>query len=261
MKRSGIVYGMSNKEYHSGPEISNSAISQACRSMAHYQEYTRSGSGIDPKVALDGNIIHCAVLEPMEFDKRYVVSPKFDMRTTLGKAGAAAFAEAANGREPISQEQYDMAHKAQENVFRNGLDWFGDGKPEVSIFWEDSESGLACRCRPDWLTDEIIVDVKSTEDCRHFAKSVIAYGYHRQAAFYLAGAKEAGLDIKTFQFLVIEKKAPYAFMRYTLNADFIAAGEREVRQALNNISMAEFTGEFSGYTEELQQLEAPSWMV
>ncbi len=38
-----------------------------------------------------GTALHCLLLEPGEFDKRFIVSPKFDRRTKQGKADEEAF--------------------------------------------------------------------------------------------------------------------------------------------------------------------------
>ena len=263
-ERTGVIYGMRNQDYHSGQEVSNSALSAACRSMKHYQAYRKYGSDIAPKTALDGNIIHCAILEPAEFDLRYVVAPKFDMRTTIGKAGSAEFEALANGRERITLEQYEMAMGAQANVFAS--DFYkefmaGTGFPEVSFFWEDSESGLKCRCRPDWWGGSHVVDVKSTEDCRQFQKSVLNYGYHRQESFYRSGMWANKMEVDLFFFLAIEKKPPYDFMVFQLDDELLQVAEGQIRGALNAVALADFTGEYPGYDHSVQVINKPAWIL
>ena len=261
--RSGIIHGMANSDYHAGPEISNTAISAACRSMQHYRHYKDHGSDIGAKTALDGHLVHCAILEPCEFDNRYIISPKFDMRTTFGKSGAAEFEEIANGRERITQDQYDMAMKSAENVRRSVffMDFMQGGTPEVSIFWNDSECGLDCRCRPDLLNigRKVVIDVKSTTDCRQFAKSVMQYSYHQQESFYRAGCREVGIEIERFFFLCIEKILPFAFQVFELEKALVDIGYDRWRKALNDISMAQFSGLYPGYSSDIQMIEKPSW--
>ncbi|RNM50787.1 exodeoxyribonuclease VIII, partial [Salmonella enterica] len=46
----------------------------------------------EKKSALDmGTALHCLLLEPKEFDKRFIVAPEFNRRTNQGKADEAAF--------------------------------------------------------------------------------------------------------------------------------------------------------------------------
>ena len=35
------------------------------------------------------------------------------------------------------------------------------GIAEKSYWWDDKTSGLTCKCRPDWLNKETIVDLKN----------------------------------------------------------------------------------------------------
>lgn len=259
MERRGIVTGMTNEDYHSGPEVSCSSLKWATRSLAHYQAYKKYGGSIGEKTALDGNICHTAILEPDQFDARYAVAPKCDKRTNAGKKLWADFQAAHHTQELITQEQYDMGIGTASSVSLSTSP-YRIGQPETSIFWPDSESGLWCRVRPDWMTFDTIIDVKTTDDCRQFPRDCIKYGYHIQQAFYLHGCREAGIDIKAFIFLVVEKKAPYDFQYFRLDDDLVQAGADQFRQALNQIALAEFTGTWPGYDKEIQPVSKPSWL-
>jgi len=266
MKRIGLINGLSNKEYHSGPEVSNTAISYACRSMKHYQHYKKYGSDISTKVALDGNIVHCAILEPDKLDKRYVVAPTCDKRTKAGKAQWLEFQEANKGLEVVTADQMEMAQRAQENVY--GDAYLRDilmpefGEPEVSIFWYDEESGLDCRCRPDWLMPGFVLDVKTTDNAQMFPTSVSKYGYHRQNAFYTQGALAgAGIEVKQFIFLVVEKKPPYDFIIYELANEYVEVGAIQCNQALSRIAECELSGSWPGYGNDIKTLCAPTWLL
>lgn len=261
-ERKGIVHGMPNDIYHGGQEISNSALSAACRSLAHYQAYLQNGSGIGEKTALDGNIIHTSILEPTELWKRYAIGPTVDKRTKAGKEEWLAFQEVNEGKEVITAEQGEMATSVLNNVTGDDavLELLEHGKPEASIFWNDAESGLDCRCRPDWLGIDTIIDVKSTDDARQFAKSVMQYGYHRQQSFYMEGAGALDLGIERFLFLVVEKKPPFGFMIYELDLDLVEYGWAQWRSALNAIAQAKFSGEWPGYSSDIQAVAKPAWL-
>lgn len=261
--RHGIIHGMTNHDYHlGGQEISNSGLSAANRSMAHYQHYLMHGSGIGAKAALEGSLVHCAILEPEELANRYLIAPAFDKRTKEGKAAAAAFAEEAGDRELITIGQADLAAGARAGVLADQtlIDLMAGGRPEVSVFWKDTETGLRCRCRPDWLNGDTIIDVKTTDDARYFYASVSKYGYHRQAAFYWRGCREAGLNIRRFLFMAVEKSAPFAHQLYELDLDYLTAGQAACRVALENIATAEFAEDWPGYPEGVRVITKPAWL-
>ena len=71
------------------------------------------------------------------------------------------------------------------------------GEPEVSIFSEDEETGLAIKGRLDWIQPNgTIVDLKTVgagkASPKEFAKQVASFKYHMQAAHYLELAQANG---------------------------------------------------------------------
>nr|WP_237029017.1 PD-(D/E)XK nuclease-like domain-containing protein [Phaeobacter porticola] len=94
----------------------------------------------------------------------------------------------------------------------------GSGVVELSCYWIDEETGLLCRCRPDWWRhDGKIVDLKSALDASEegFSKSIAGWSYYKQDPFYLDGGNKAvkqgpdlGMPAPTaFIFVVCEPKA------------------------------------------------------
>lgn len=84
--------------------------------------------------------------------------------------------------------------------------------PKFSIFWQDADTGIDCRCRPDYIhSSGIIVDLKSTLDASPaaFAKSCANSRYHVQDAFYSEGFYQAaGEWPRGFVFIAVEKPRP-----------------------------------------------------
>ncbi len=112
-----------------------------------------------------------------------------------------------------------------------------------------------------------IVDVKTTASAApdEFSRSTWRYGYHRQAAFYLDGCKAAGLDVRRFVFLAIEKDAPHLVAAYELDAMDVELGRTAYRRDLATLAAcmeAEARGEpdaWPGYGEAIQPLALPRW--
>lgn len=104
----------SNREYHSNREyISKSRLAK----MAVCPEYFKwcEENPEEPTEALTvGSAFHKIVLEPHDFDSEFVVSPLFDRRTKQGKADYEEFVAQSNGRQIITQEQYEMICQMRE---------------------------------------------------------------------------------------------------------------------------------------------------
>ena len=82
----GLVLGLSNEEYHSGPGISKSQLDDIAESPATY--IWRKSAPVDEEKlkALDmGTALHCLLLEPEEFKDRFIIAPEFNRRTNAGK--------------------------------------------------------------------------------------------------------------------------------------------------------------------------------
>jgi hypothetical protein len=73
-------------------------------------------------------------------------------------------------------------------------------------------------------TGQYIADLKTTGDLDSWAKSVTAYGYHRQAAFYRWLCEQETGHRLPFSFVVVEKTAPYRCRVIDLDDAYLAAG-------------------------------------
>ena len=217
-----------------------------------------------------GTAIHTAVLEPETFLDRYVILPEgIDRRTKDGKAEYAILegkAE-AKGAQLLPYADFDkvMAIKSACHTHPMAKQLFRDGKAEMSVFWTDEETGVLCKCRPDWLLggdNPAILDLKSTEDASPdgFTRSAYKYRYHVQAAWYLDGL-EAALGVKpdVFMFLAVEKSAPYAPAFYYADDAMITAGRAEYRRLLRLFAKCQSENDWPGYPTKLQALTLPKW--
>ena len=131
--------------------------------------------------------------------------------------------------------------------------------------WSDATSGLQCKCRPDWLTDDgsLIIDLKTTEDAspKGFEKSVGNWRYHVQAAWYLHGIEQAsGTRPDQFIFICVEKKPPYAVAVYAADPEMIEIGWQQAQRDLEVLATCKAANAWPGYSDQIETISLPRWM-
>ena len=191
-----------------------------------------------------------------------------DRRTKDGKAQWEAATEAAEaaGAELISNDdaQICMQIAGQVRSHPTARKVFSTGQAELSCFWTDEETGVLCKCRPDWLGMPLVVDLKSTEDAsaEGFAKSAWQYRYWVQAAWYVDGIEQAtGQRPDAFVFAAFEKSAPYASAFYFADDAMIQMGRAEYRRLLRVYADCLAAGRWPGYTTDVTPLGVPGWAM
>ena len=196
----------------------------------------------DTPSMLIGRAVHKLVLEGLDaFTEEFVSLPKdLDRRTKEGKAAYAELTEGNPGKNIISFADWQKAcavYKAvKEHPWASKL--LAENVSEQTVIWEDKGTGLLCKSRPDSVPDEgkmALIDLKTTADASElaFTRSVIKYGYTRQAAMYLDGYNAAtGSKADAFIFVAVETEPPYRTEVYLLDDDFISWGREEYKRLL-----------------------------
>ncbi|WP_189521163.1 PD-(D/E)XK nuclease-like domain-containing protein [Mesorhizobium sp. M1B.F.Ca.ET.045.04.1.1] len=85
-----------------------------------------------------GSAFHCLLLEPHEFTKRFTVKDGVKQSSAPGFVGGGEYNEMMAAIDAI---------RAMPNVSQ----LFTDGEAEVTMVWEDKETGVLCRCRHDYF--------------------------------------------------------------------------------------------------------------
>jgi hypothetical protein len=263
---------MNNTDYHAHAAISKSHLDQVAKSPLHYWARYLDPNRVVPEptpAMAIGSAVHTHVLELDQWDARYVSAPDgIDRRTKAGKAEWEAFTAAATGRTVLPKADADLVMRMAQSVFSHpaaAMLLALPGKAETTHMWTDAATGLQCKCRPDWLTDDgrLLVDLKTTEDAsaRGFAKSIAQWRYHVQASWYLDGIEQAtGTRPEQFLFLCVEKKAPYAVAVYAADAEMIAAGAQAAARDLDVLATCKAAGAWPGYSDQIEPISLPPWM-
>ena len=217
----------------------------------YYQKYERvKKSSEDERHFIVGSALHEMVLEPNEFNKHYVVSPKFDRRTSEGKKSYEDFLQEAGDRAVLTEDEIDIINKVADSVIRSkgAGELIGNSYKELSIYTKDEESGLNIRLRPDIYpkTMSTIADLKTciNSSPRGFKSDVYSYGYGITAAFYMDFAKR-----ENYVFIACEKIAPYQVSLFVLADDIIDHARKQYRMALDLLKWSYEKNYWCNYVE------------
>jgi hypothetical protein len=245
--------------YHTDTSrISKSGLDLINRAPAlYYERYLNPNAEPQKETAalIIGSAVHCAVLEPSEFGKRYAIAPKVDKRTKDGKAAYEAFVADAGERIVIDADTATLAERIMTSVLRYkpAAYLLKEGIAEQPIFWTDTQTEVECKAKPDWITDGgIIVDLKTTEDASPvgFARSVKKYRYDVQAAFYSDGYEQStGKTCNGFMFIAVEKAPPYLVAVYFVGSEDLNNARQRYRENLLAYKQCKQTGIWNGYSE------------
>lgn len=209
----GIYHDISNEDYHAGAGVSKSQLDMVAMSPALLKWQKSAPVDTEKLKALDmGSALHCILLEPDEFDKRFIVAPQFNRRTNQGKEDEAAFLrdvegmgmtvmDAEQGRKLQLMRDSAMAHPAARWLLE------AEGHAESSFYWNDEETGELCRTRPDRYLKKhpVMLDVKKVADMDRFARHVEEFRYHVQDAMYREGFKQVTGEQPGFFFLAVSE--------------------------------------------------------
>ena len=263
---------MENADYHRHSAVSKSHLDQVAKSPLHYWarylDPNRVAPEPTPAMAI-GSAVHTHVLELDQWDARYVTAPEgINRRTNAGKAEWETFETAATGRTVLSRTDAQLVMRMGHSVFRHpaaAMLLAMPGKAETTHMWTDEATGLQCKCRPDWLTDDgsLIVDLKTTEDASPagFRKSIANFRYFVQASWYLDGVERAtGKRPEQFLFLCVEKRAPYAVAVYAADAEMIQIGAEAAARDLEVLATCKAAGAWPGYSDQIETISLPPWM-
>lgn len=263
---SGLVLDLSNEEYHSGVGVSKSQLDDIAESPATY--IWRKSAPVDEEKLkpLDmGTALHCLLLEPQEFESRFIIAPEFNRRTNAGKEAEAEFLANCSelGKTIMTAEEGRKLKLMRESVFAHpDARWLleQDGICEGSLYWTDGETGELCRCRPDKMMNglPILADVKKVDDMSRFERHVEEFRYHVQDAMYSDGYREIYGEVPDFIFIAVSSSIEcgrYPVRVRPLSPEWRAEGYELYRRDLHKFHECRANNEW----HDLQPLIQPAW--
>lgn len=231
---------------------------------------------VDTAALRVGKCAHMLYLEGMDAVQKHFVIDNLPRTGEGSKKAMEAFKEKAkadgkiiiraegNSNEIGWAEIKAMIDAAQKYPLIRAA--FSDGRAEPTLCWQDEETGVWCRARPDWLPHDPthFPEYKTVRSARqwNFSAAINEYGYHLKAAHLMAGIRALGLgDPKTFTHYCQEKDAPFLMAIHTLPRESIDYGEVQRRAALRTFADCLSSGKWPGYPDKAQETGLPIYAL
>lgn len=256
---------ISNEQYHADRScVSCSGLKEILRSPAHFRVYL-DGERKETPAMFFGSAVHARLLEPDVFAAEYVVAPVGDKRTADFKSFLIANAH----KKILTPEQMVLIEGIEQSALaHNALrGMLIGGYKEATIIWQDEETGIWLKIRPDCLCPGdgggMCLDLKTTDDAsgHAFARACVDYQYDLQSAMYIDGLLHAFRRDFDFAFGALEKSEPFGCGLYGAPEEMLLRGKRRFREALATLKRCLNTGEWPGYQPDgdYEILEWPRW--
>lgn len=262
----GIYHDIENDAYHSGPGVSKSQLDMVSKCPALLSWQKAAPVDTQKLKELDmGTALHCLLLEPDEFDRRFIVAPEFNRRTNDGKAEEKSFlasCESSGMTVMTSDEGRKLLLMRDSAMAHSGARWLleADGHAESSIYWEDSETSELCRIRPDkYLSQQpVIVDVKKVADMDRFPRHIEEFRYHVQDAMYREGYRQHFGEYPIFVFIAVSETIDcgrYPTRVFQLHEDDSQVGYELFQRDIQTYHECRLSGNWGG----IEEIRRPAW--
>lgn len=235
--------------------LSVSALKAFAKSPNHYIQYVTQKKPQSAAMAF-GSAVHCAILEPKEWDRRYAVAPKVDRRTKAGKEAWKNFEELNADKEVISMDDYERIICVRDSVGRHGLSAqllrqaeAVETRGELEVFGYKFV-GIA-----DILGTGYVADLKTAQDAspEQFSRSAQNFGYHLQASLY----RELW-SVDNFYWIAVETQSPWNVAVYEQSDDAHEWATNKLIKLVDKFKA--WDGKPQGYGDELFTLDLPPWV-
>jgi len=243
--------------------VRSTGLGHLARSPAHFKAWVEEPEVIKPAFEF-GKAFHCYLLEPENFDARYIVRPAFgDLRYKDNKTEYLVWKDEAGERSEVTAEDMatiqGMVNAISRHAIAKRLVRGGFAEQRIAV----PRGSLEQIASPDYILPNkgIVVDPKSCDaaGARDVERSISNYGYLMQATHYLSVLSEYGLDVRSFVFLFVEKSAPYGIFVGDLDPEDLAWAEDRRQQLMDIQERCVQEGKWPGYDEHIQRIKLPVW--
>lgn len=271
----GVYPGISDEDYHSDPvpagSLSHTGARQMLQSPAwfrHAQQHREVSKAFDV-----GHAVHAKVLgvgTKVTTIPEELLSADGGIRSADAKAWVAQ--ARAEGLTPLKPAEWYPVERMAEAILAHprGRQLLEQpGAPEMSVFAKDPSTEEWVRGRFDYLprpsSDRVTaVDIKTTTKSAaptRFGRTVAAYGYHQQQAWYCDALTLTRGDEVDMAFVVVEAYKPWLVSVLRISEVALGRGRELNRRALDLWHQCRTTGLWPGYGDDIHTVELPVWAL
>lgn len=259
----GLYYDLPFSVYRAQSDwVSVSDLNSLLHDPAIYEHRHVNGNRKKPSRAmLIGSGAHALALEPDSY--KDAVGYVSSLQTTVGKNERAELLK-KNAEAIICAKGDEWIVEGVANAVRNhagASELLRKGRPEVSFFWIDPDTGVQCKGRADWLDAENLMcpDLKTTEDALSFEKSVKDRVYYRQAAYYLKGLLVLTGEEYKWRWIAASTEAPFLVQVYRIMAEDLELGNLENTHGLRVLKWCRENKRFPSRTTQEREAGLNKW--
>ncbi len=235
------------EDYHANEAYGSSAINDYIKSpaLAHWRKSHNTKSTAAMQI---GTAFH--ELCQGTFEDHYEVGPDVDRRTKVWKEAVGQ-----SDKRLITPVDFNILRLMHGKLLSNAYASELIQDAEYETTFRMPYKNISIQCRADALHRwSHIVDIKTTQDVDSFEKSVVHFGYFRQAALYRFIIAEACGKLLPFTFVVCEKQAPFRCIVFDLSNEYLELGWRQVEAAIEGICNNNWQD------EQYACLDKPNWL-
>lgn len=299
----GFYKNVPRMEYLRHPALSRSAVAAGARySIAHAWHQWKSDPDDEMTTSQEfGNAFHLLTLEPFKFRERYDRAAD-RCQGTLASGEQCSYnpkeryegewfcgTHAPDGEpddiKTLTANQFEACHEMsksaemhpESNMLLNGV----PGLEEITMIWDNPETGLRCKARVDRIIDAAhrpedeanpaMADLKTSSSAHRedFRRSIGKYGYWAQPPFYIMGYNTLAQEVSSipvmsgdFFFVVVEKAEPYVCQVYSLDQRLRKQGTDAVLGVMSKLAEHDFEGSPTperSYTKKIETIGMNKW--
>jgi hypothetical protein len=254
-----ILYTIDNERYHKSSGISRSELWTMHK---HTPFRARFGKKTTTKPQALGNVAHCAILEPEDFDNRFVIGPDVNKNTNIWK-GARDEAAAA-GKELLDQKQFEAGMMIRDAVARKATmqKLLRGAKFEQAAYAIDPDYGVLVKCKPDLANSGmgVLADIKTAADAGYdaFGRSCAEYGYHLQE-FHYSRIWNAVDKCNGYVFVVVESAEPFDVAFWECPPAMTKEAEAIYHQTMPTMVECLRTDTWPGFPDKVMPIDMKRW--